>query len=68
MLSLHPQDLSLLTHLSQDDILHLQSVGKEAQASRTKFILKDDQDAAWSHLQTLENSRIDFILDNGETH
>ena len=59
------QDLSLLTHLSQSDISHLQSVGKDAHAVRSKFILKDDQHVVWDHVQTLKGARIDFILDNG---
>jgi hypothetical protein len=58
------QDLSLLTHLSEDDIRHLQSVGKDAQAARKQFILKDDQEAIWNHLQSLSGGRIDFVLDN----
>ncbi|KAF9529042.1 DUF89 domain-containing protein [Crepidotus variabilis] len=57
-------DLSLLTHISEEDIQHLQSVGKDAQAERAKFILKDDQKAVWQHLQTLKDARIDFVLDN----
>ncbi|KAF9480662.1 DUF89 domain-containing protein [Pholiota conissans] len=57
-------DLSLLTHLSQADIQNLQSVGKEAQTARAKFILKDDEEAVWAHLQTLKGGRVDFILDN----
>ena len=58
------QDLSLLTHLSQDEIHHLQSVGRDAQAARQQFILKDDQEAVWKHLQSLQGDRVDFILDN----
>ncbi|KAJ8695347.1 Hairy/enhancer-of-split with YRPW motif protein 2, variant 2 [Pleurotus ostreatus] len=57
-------DLSLLTHLTQSDIEHLQTVGKDAQTARKEFILRDDQEAAWKHLETLHNSRIDFVLDN----
>lgn len=60
------QDLSLLTHISQDDIKHLQSVGKDAQAARKQFILKDDQVQVWKHVQSLRDARIDFVLDNGE--
>lgn len=61
------QDLSLLTHLSHDDIAHLQTVGKEAQAARLQFILKDDQDQVISYLESLKggNARVDFVLDNG---
>ncbi len=60
------QDLSLLTHLSHDDIAHLQTVGREAQEARKKFILKDGQDFVWNHLRTLEgkDARVDFVLDN----
>jgi len=57
-------DLSLLTHLSMDDIEHLQSVGKDAQAARQQFILKDDQEKVWSHVKTLKDGRVDFVLDN----
>ncbi|KIM37931.1 hypothetical protein M413DRAFT_448192 [Hebeloma cylindrosporum] len=57
-------DLSLLTHLSQADIQHLQSVGKDAQVARQKFILKDDEEPVWKHIQTLKDGRVDFVLDN----
>ncbi|CAA7262587.1 unnamed protein product [Cyclocybe aegerita] len=62
-------DLSLLTHLSQEDIAHLQSVGKEARAARSKFILRGDEDAVWAHIKGLEGKeeaqkRVDFVLDN----
>ncbi|KAH8094465.1 DUF89 domain-containing protein [Cristinia sonorae] len=59
-------DLSLLTHMSHDDIANLQSVGKDAQAARKEYILKDDQEKVWEHLKTLKgkNARIDFVLDN----
>ncbi|KAG7447265.1 DUF89 domain-containing protein [Guyanagaster necrorhizus] len=57
-------DLSLLTNLSLSDIEHLQAVGKDAQAAREAFILKDDQETAWDHLKSLKDGRIDFVLDN----
>ncbi|CCM00959.1 uncharacterized protein FIBRA_03007 [Fibroporia radiculosa] len=57
-------DLSMLTHLSHEDIKHLQSVGRDAQAARKEFILTDDQDSVWAHLTSLKDSRIDFVLDN----
>lgn len=60
------QDLSLLTHLSSIDIQRLQSVGKEAQAERQKFILKDDQERVWQHLKSVKGGRVDFVLDNGK--
>ncbi|ETW85861.1 hypothetical protein HETIRDRAFT_309837 [Heterobasidion irregulare TC 32-1] len=57
-------DLSLLTHMTHEDIQHLQSVGKEAQQARQEFILKDDQNAVWEHVKTLKDARVDFVLDN----
>ncbi|KAG6901946.1 hypothetical protein C0995_006468 [Termitomyces sp. Mi166 len=57
-------DLSLLTHMSAVDIEHLQAVGKDAQAARQQFILKDDQEQLWKHLSSLEAGRVDFVLDN----
>lgn len=36
-------DLSLLTNMTMEDIGRLQSVGREAQESRKRFILHDDQ-------------------------
>ena len=58
----------MLTHLSHDDIQHLQTVGRDAQAARAEYILKDDQEKVWQHLTSLagkEDSRVDFVLDNG---
>ncbi|TFK28507.1 DUF89 domain-containing protein [Coprinopsis marcescibilis] len=57
-------DLSLLTHLTEDDIKNLQTVGKDAQAVRSKFILKDDQEEVWNHVKGLKGARVDFVLDN----
>ncbi|KAJ7141872.1 DUF89 domain-containing protein [Mycena crocata] len=57
-------DLSLLTHLSSSDIEHLQTVGKDAQAAREEFILRDDQEKVWTHVKSLTNGRVDFVLDN----
>jgi hypothetical protein len=59
------QDLSLLTHLTEEDIRNLQTVGKDAQEARSKFILKDDQHAVWNHVKTLKDAQVDFVLDNG---
>ncbi|KAH9019181.1 hypothetical protein EDB85DRAFT_2075854 [Lactarius pseudohatsudake] len=55
----------LLTNMTPEDIEHLQMIGRDAQNARKEFILKDDQDAAWQHITTLKDARIDFILDNG---
>jgi hypothetical protein len=60
------QDLSLLTHLTPMDIAHLQAVGRDAQEARKEFILRDDQNAVWTHLKTLKGGRLDFVLDNGK--
>ena len=60
------QDLSLLTNMTPEDIEHLQTIGRDAQHARKEFILKDDQSAAWEHITTLKDARIDFVLDNGE--
>ncbi|KAJ7145852.1 DUF89-domain-containing protein [Mycena epipterygia] len=57
-------DLSLLTHLSSSDIEHLQTVGKDAQAARAEFILRDDQEKVWTHVKSLTKGRVDFVLDN----
>ncbi|XP_006461491.1 hypothetical protein AGABI2DRAFT_205296 [Agaricus bisporus var. bisporus H97] len=57
-------DLSLLTRVSISDIQRLLAVSKEAQAAKHDFILKDDQDAAWNHLKTITNGRVDIVLDN----
>ncbi|KAH9003903.1 DUF89 domain-containing protein [Lactarius hatsudake] len=57
--------LCLLTNMTPEDIEHLQTIGRDAQNARKEFILKDDQDAAWQHITTLKDARIDFILDNG---
>ncbi|KAJ4500609.1 DUF89 domain-containing protein [Lentinula lateritia] len=57
-------DLSLLTHMSLVDIENLQSVGKDMQAARKKFIMRDDQEKAWDHIQAVRDGRVDFVLDN----
>ena len=60
------QDLSLLTHMTEEDIRNLQTVEKGAQEARSKFILKDDQAAVWEHVKGLKDARVDFVLDNCE--
>jgi len=59
-------DLSLLTNMSQEDIAHLQSVGRDAQEARKEYILKDDQAKVWEHFKSLQgkDARVDFVLDN----
>lgn len=61
----------MLTQITHDDIQNLQSVGRDAQAARKQYILRDNQDKVWAHLQSLSGSngsRVDFVLDNGECH
>jgi hypothetical protein len=53
--------------MTPEDIEHLQTIGRDAQDARKEFILKDDQSAAWEHITTLKDARIDFVLDNGES-
>lgn len=53
--------------MTPEDIEHLQTIGRDAQNARKEFILKDDQSAAWEHITTLKDARIDFVLDNGES-
>jgi hypothetical protein len=53
--------------MTPEDIEHLQTIGRDAQDARKEFILKDDQSAAWEHIATLRDARIDFVLDNGES-
>lgn len=50
--------------MTEEDIRNLQTVEKDAQAARSKFILKDDQQNVWTHLAALKDSRVDFVLDN----
>ena len=54
--------------MTKDDIAHLQTIGRDAQAARKDYILKDDQDKVWDHLKSLKGDgvKVDFILDNGE--
>jgi hypothetical protein len=53
--------------MTPEDIEHLQTIGRDAQAARKEFILKDDQGAVWEHVMTLKDARIDFVLDNGRS-
>ena len=62
---LRAQDLSLLVDLKYEDLQKLQSVGKAAQLESSKLILRNDLQQAWAHVKTLENSRLDIVLDNG---
>ena len=50
--------------MTEEDIRNLQTVEKEAQAARSKFILKDDQQKVWNHLEAQNGARVDFVLDN----
>jgi len=60
------QDLSFLTQLSTSDIESLQCIGGEFQ-ERKKYILKDDQEEMWHALMSLNDQRVDIILDNGKS-
>lgn len=54
-----------MTNLTHEDILKLQSVGKDAHEERKAFILHDDEKEAFVHLSEQSGARIDFVLDNG---
>jgi hypothetical protein len=45
---------------------NLQSVGKEFQEARQKYLLKDDQDEMWQALTSMQDQRVDIVLDNGK--
>ncbi|KIY46469.1 DUF89 domain-containing protein [Fistulina hepatica ATCC 64428] len=57
-------DLSLLTHLTSEDMADLQAVGRDAQERRKTFILRDDKDSVWECIRGMKDGRIDFVLDN----
>lgn len=58
------QDLSLLTHLSADEIRRLQRTGKAAQQEAAASILQNHLPRAWEHIKSLSGGRVDFVLDN----
>lgn len=57
-------DLSLLTNMSQEDIKRLQAIEKDHLAKRRQFILVDDTNKLWEKIKTLNEGRVDFVLDN----
>ncbi|KAI3481645.1 hypothetical protein L1887_55778 [Cichorium endivia] len=57
-------DLSLLTNLSYADLQALQTTGREQQQARSKYILANDLDKAWTRISSLNNGRVDIVLDN----
>ena len=61
------KDLSLLIDLKYEDLQKLQAVGAKAQAEQAKFILRNDLPRAWEHLKTLNDGRVDIVLDNGQS-
>jgi len=50
--------------MTHDDIQRLQTVSKEEQAERAKYILLDDGEQAWAQLRA-SHDRVDIVLDNG---
>lgn len=54
-------DLSLLTSLSHEDIIKLQSGGTE---SKMGNILKNDSIRVWQHVKSLDGGRLDIVFDN----
>lgn len=58
-------DLSLLVDLNYEDLKKLQAVGAAAQAEQAKKILRDDLPKVWALLKTMDNGRVDIVMDNG---
>jgi hypothetical protein len=58
------KDLSLLTNMTHEDIQKLQTVSKDEQAERARYILLDNGELAYEQLQK-SHERVDIILDNG---
>lgn len=61
-------DLSLLVDLKYEDLQALQSVGREAQKERERYVLRNDLGQAWARVKEMREGkgRVDFVLDNGE--
>ncbi|KAI9031698.1 hypothetical protein CLU79DRAFT_785152 [Phycomyces nitens] len=57
-------DLSLLTNMTEEDIKRLQATEKHRLEEQRKFIVVDHIDKLWEQLETLENGKIEFVLDN----
>ncbi|KAI8976062.1 hypothetical protein BDB01DRAFT_728170 [Pilobolus umbonatus] len=57
-------DLSLLTNMTEEDIKRLQAIEKDHLKERKQFILVDDTDKLWDKIKSVENGRIEFVLDN----
>jgi hypothetical protein len=57
-------DLSLLTNMTEEDIKRLQAIEKEKLAEQLAFVVVNHIDQVWNKLKSLENGRIDFVLDN----
>ena len=57
-------DLSLLTNLTHDDILKLQS---GASSDKAEYILLNNLEPAWRHLSSLKSAQIDIVLDSASS-
>ncbi|WFD34558.1 hypothetical protein MCUN1_001399 [Malassezia cuniculi] len=57
-------DLSLLTNASDSDIQKLQAVTREQRAAKADHVLVDDTSRAWERIRSLNNGRVDIVLDN----
>ena len=57
-------DLSQLANASYSDLQRLQAVTREQRASKAKNVLVDGTADAWNCIRTLNNGRVDFVLDN----
>ncbi|KAI6038847.1 DUF89 domain-containing protein [Pisolithus marmoratus] len=62
-------DLAFLIHLAPSDIEQFQKVERDAQEARKEFILRNDEELVWEHINSLEHQaglvpRCDLVLDN----
>lgn len=56
-------DLSMLPSMDPADVALLQAVGED----KAHLILRNDAGALWEHVRGLRDTRVDFVLDNGES-
>lgn len=57
-------DLSLLTNMTEEDIKRLQAIEKDKLAEQKQRIIVDKIDELWRKVESLKQSRVDFVLDN----
>lgn len=53
----------MLPSMDPADVALLQAVGED----KAHLILRNDAGALWEHVRGLRDTRVDFVLDNGES-